>query len=479
MGIGTLNILRIYGETSFNYVEYAKGSTYSPSSTGSIVAATRTVVDVHDLIFRDTAQEVQIVPGNRLISVKLNSADSLLVNLISVLPRQDLDITVQSTTTSPSGAGFPTTTLREWSFLSDTTYPSKWWLSGIPYKGIKNGVERLRLYDSVGNGLLLGTGFECTVLDETSITIEYTYQEVQGELHDTVYGINGKDPNDAGNFYMLFFFCIYFEYSGSKYFLCQDETTKKWYTQSWPKITWPGPRALQTKALGTNFSKDIDGYKISSSIDMGEVYESRTGSLGSYVFNNQGFLVTNEITNFNFVVMGEQLYKWIRGDIFKKGHWDARNLAPIAVYGDLHITTTNDLDFNLITGEINTNFLNKKELEFFIGDNTNLNYTNGILQGSALDQRTSTWTRSGMTEPLALIDIFFIEKFRMYNASKQQIISPVVQSALLHPFALYTNSKQSSKPFILAGYSVKPSQDTWEVTLLEYDNSTEVNLIDG
>lgn len=462
-------------QTSIDYVEYTTGTSYSPDDTGSVVNISREIKDVHDLVFRDLSQEVHVVPAVKTLSIKLNSSDSLLVNMIPRLPVQST-VTEQSNSRDITGADFPTgVQLREWTFLSDDTHPTEWENSGSQFKGIGNGVVRKRTTLSPEGGLLLASKFQCTVLTETEITVGFTYSDVGGELYNTAYGLDNKSTSDLSLFYMDFFFVIYYEVGGTRYFISYDQETDTWYVDSGSKINWPSKRAVRLKVEGTEFDKVVDGFKLSTTIPLGEVKSALSGGTDNY-------LVTEEITDFTFVLINEAMYKWIDYPAlsFRTDKYDARDLPRVARYGDIHITSTNDLDYNLIEGILNAYFLDKKELEFFIGDNTNLNYTNGILRGSNLDKRTTEWTRpdSAFTEK-PLIDIFFIEKFRMFNIPKQKIVSTIDQSTFLKPFTLFTESKQGGKKFILANYGFRPSMDQANVTLLEYDNDTEVTLTNG
>jgi len=459
-------------QTSIDYVEYTTNTSYSPADTGSIVTLSRELLDVHDLVFKDTSQEINTIPALKKIEVKLNSEDSLLVNLLSRLP-------IQSTITEQlnnrgvlTGAEFPTDLdFREWTFFNDSRVSYEWSNSGTKTKGIQNSIKRTRGSDSVENGLQMATKFKSTVLAETEITVGFTYTDIDGELRDTAYGLNGKSENDLDLFYLDFFFCIYYESGGTKYFICYDEPTDTWYVDSAGQINWPSERAVKLKVEGSTFKKTVDGFKLSTSIPLGEVHSAVGGTTGH--------LITNEITEFTFVLIGEAMYKWINYPWPRSDEYDARYLPRNARFGDIFITTTNDLDFNLIEGVLNAYFLDKKELEFIIGDNSNLNYTNGILRGALLNQRTTEWNRNGMAVSRPLIEIFYIEKFRMYSATKQKIISAIHQVYFLKPFTLFTESKQADKKFILTNYSFQPSRDTGNVTLLEYDNGTEVTLING
>lgn len=474
-------------QTTVPYVEYVTGENYSntdsvtTSSAGTVVNVSKTINDTHTLRFRDTAQEAHVVPGNRLIQVKFNSSDSLLLNLLSQIPKSPTyfinipstfveitDLAVRSSGIYIA-ADIPTTYAREWAYYSSNIVPQYWRDGGVPRKGIQNAITRYRDYYGRAAGPQLGQKFEVTIIEETSITVSFSYSDIDGELRNVVY----NDPVNIWRYSMEFWYAIYFTHNGQTKFLIKDDDTNQWYvsTTYGEFINIPPPEISSTPncnkitVQADQFNKEIDGFRVSDTIPLGEVYQA--------VNTNQGFLITEEITEFNFVICGEVLFKQVYRDDAR-----TRNLPKHVYWGDIHITTTNDLDFDIIEGSINTDFLNKKELTFFIGDNPNLNYTNGILQGEYLEKRVTGWRRDSWTgEPL--INLFFAEKFRMYNATKQKLTSPVVQTTLLRPFSLYTESRQGGKKYVLSNYFLAPSEDRWDVTLLEYDNETEVEIIEG
>jgi hypothetical protein len=90
-------------------------------------------------------------------------------------------------------------------------------------------------------------------------------------------------------------------------------------------------------------------------------------------------------------------------------------------------------------------------------------------------------TVSGSTdeegEYLPLVDHVLKNKFKLYNRSRQRITSSVKNKGTLKPFQLFTDSKQSDKPFVLGNIVYRPITDMYEVELFEYDNTTNINLV--
>ena len=76
-----------------------------------------------------------------------------------------------------------------------------------------------------------------------------------------------------------------------------------------------------------------------------------------------------------------------------------------------------------------------------------------------------------------IVDQLLISKFRLYNASRQAISANVKsQDNPLVPMSLYVDSKQANKPFYLVSYQYHLNTDIYEIKLVEYDNTTEINL---
>ena len=437
--------------TSISFVEYTSGVSYSPSDTGSVVVVQRTLQDVHDLLFIRTSQEVKVTPGYRLIQVYLNGGDTLLINLLSDLERNNLPTVIPM----PIPIVYPKPDTRDWLYLSRNDIPIGWILSGEPHGVIVASVMRGHEYDTRLMGVLLATTFETTVLPPdtngiggTEITLTFKYADGLGEFKD----VEEKNYND---YYMVFEIILYFDDNGTtKYIIFKDD---RWYITSSRSLGEDnGPSAIVEYA---NFDTAHGSCEVSMTIPLGRVHESDV--LDDY------YLVDNNIEVYHITLGGEKLWKRSQSD---------RNLSRLCFFGDFKISVSNDIDFNLIEGSINTDFLNKKEINIVLADNANLNYTNGILRGDLLDIRTSLWTRDGITK-YPLVDWLLLEKFRIYNLTRQTISSEVNASILLPPFWLYTESKQNNKKFVLTFTSHSPHADEYLAQLDEYDNETEVTIV--
>jgi hypothetical protein len=430
-------------KTNIAFVEYTAGFPYSPAAYGIISNETRNLADVHSLVFANTSQEVTGIPGYRLIQVKLNAGDTLLLNLLTLFLRQ----TNITEVTEPSGLAQPY--LRMWTFYTSATYPKIWAASGQPYGIIANGVLRQHSYDTRNLGLQMATSFSCTVIEETSITLSFKYKDYNGEIAGATY-------EERSDLYMRF--PVLISIKGTSYFIIYDHIDDIFFVSNTPVTL--ATTIIQVEA--TQFDQASATAECQITIPLGKVKTSQ--------ISDENYLVVNNITEFSLEIRGEKVYKRLDED-------RDRYLPRLAAWGDFKIAASNDVDFNLIEGSINTDFLDKKVIDITLADNANFNYTNGIRRGTNLEERTTQWDK-GTAEQMSLVDWLLLEKFRMYNVTRQKITSDVISVGLLRPFSLFTESKQANKKFILTKGLQIPIMDGYIVDLSEYDNETEVTLTD-
>ena len=161
-------------------------------------------------------------------------------------------------------------------------------------------------------------------------------------------------------------------------------------------------------------------------------------------------------------------------------------------YGDVEITFNSPLDDNYISGEVNTNFLNKLTIVQPIIDAGDLGIKNAVLYNdtgsdeSSLNLRSQTWddSHSSSAEGLDLAEMKIKDKFRLYNVSRQKIQSTILADETIYrPFALFEDGNQQDSTgtgppeFVLVGYSYRPQSDQMDVILSEYDNEEDINIV--
>lgn len=77
-----------------------------------------------------------------------------------------------------------------------------------------------------------------------------------------------------------------------------------------------------------------------------------------------------------------------------------------------------------------------------------------------------------------IVDHLMISEARFAQVSRQIITAKIKYDGVLRPFMLFTDSKQSDKTFILVGYRMDVLNDSYDIELVEYDNSSVIDLVD-
>ena len=434
--------------TSKYYIEYVSGDTYTPAQAGSVIVAPVLfpVSDVHDLQFINTSQLLSTIPGNNLVQIRINNQSflNLTINDFSNATGVDTDV--------PNP-----TTIRSWMYWDEGGDDMTWFPSATgPHKNMDESILRLITspgYTAYERGLY--TKFATTVYEETKLSLKFIYS-FEDLAHAGV-PFTGVWENYTWTFrwYLRIIMPGYPDYPFIRYdYLGSGEWEIVGNTGATPEEA-----SLQEIVIeGTEFDPDNQSVEVSINIPLGLI---------------AGIIESGEDShNYSFVFcIGTETCHRHPGGYY--------NPAAIAHFGDVNITTSgHDLDTNIIEGNANSDFLGKKVIELDLADVSDLNYKNGFLRGTGLLEQTTEWT-DGSSDSKPLVDWILVDKFRLYNVSKQRITSEVLMmnTSSLRLFSLYTESKQSGKQFILMGYRYVPSEDLYEVDLLEYDNSTAINLI--
>jgi len=96
-----------------------------------------------------------------------------------------------------------------------------------------------------------------------------------------------------------------------------------------------------------------------------------------------------------------------------------------------------------------------------------------ITINSALSGGEITGASSGF---LPLVDLLMINKFQVLNKSRQKISSTIHDARILKPFQMFSDGKQSDKPFLLTSFRMLLTEDEYDIDLEEYNNSDVINL---
>lgn len=338
----------IWQEGAVNYVEYATGTTYQSWEEGTNVSITKTVMDVHDLVFTDQSQTQHINPGLNVYNIKLE--DKRLMNLVF----SDLK-SIQA-----HGGTEPLPDYRKWVYSNDDLGVGGFWSEfGVPKSVIKNSIKRTVMTNAVidpWEGLYTTT--KVTVnSEETELNITYKYLS----NHPPAEGTDGwKNYKFKFHWYVRVVSPVqdaYISQSGDDWLL-KYGATEDVYLQTIEKS-------------GTDFDADTDSIELSITIPLGKVTYIQDGKDMGYMSGDYtiviGFGAETISRDFDFC----PIYAW---------------------YGDFVITTTGDVQPNVIEGTaVNTKFLNKKELTLQLYDMESYNYKNGVLRAVDLTTRTERW----------------------------------------------------------------------------------------
>jgi len=153
--------------------------------------------------------------------------------------------------------------------------------------------------------------------------------------------------------------------------------------------------------------------------------------------------------------------------------------------GDFSVSISGEPEENLITGEVVSNFLDKKTIELKMFDTRNWNYRNTLLTDKyGINYYTFkingfTWGVADPTPP-SLADTLLESKFRLYRVARQMIRMGNYRVNIdyqMRPLQIWLDDNQAYKTFALVEDIHEPDQDKHTVVLFEYDGSEEVNLV--
>jgi hypothetical protein len=431
--------------TTRPYVQYEIGTSYSDDDTGTQYVETFEVNDIHDLVFISMTQTLTVTPGDRTVQVRINNKAfyNLTVNEFYNI------VKVGTNVYAP---------LREWrAFQPMSQTLMVWSAQGLPYQKIVNSIKRTSSYGGgdapdypyVYNNTLT-TSVKLTVETGTVLQIDFKYALPKSTLDD--FGIFNWDKLRVRFRYKIVFRDLVTGAEVGE--LLRDDDDKLGFA-----VNFTQNRHLLKRIEGSVFDKTTYTCEFSESYDLPNLFIP-------VPLNN--YLVS-------FILFPEFLEYDSQGN----GNYIEELIPSLIYYGDIKITASIEtFDENIIEGVTNTDFLNKKTIEVEIADVPNWNYKNGVLSGASFNLLTSGWYRDEMTER-QLVDYILIDKFRMGNVSRQRITGTVKSSEILRPFALFVDSKQNNKKFILTSYVHDVTHDEYEIILDEYDNTTVVNLIEA
>lgn len=339
------------------YVEYVTGTTYSTIQAGTVVSITKTVIDVHSLKHTNQSQNISMIPGLKTIQLKLE--DKRVINLAKSAFAGIIDI----------GTGVPNPNYRTWQKNTIGGGVMQWINTDKPKVDILNSIQRVFSSTTPPDVAALGlaTTFKVTVQDETTqLNIRFKYAIDKNE--NTEWNIGWKE--------FTFVFEYYLRIKDTNEYIFQTENTWKKTPKPYVGSWWSDTQQSRMFIEASGMNIKTNSIEVSINIPLGEVW--------TYADD----LYTGMLKGDQTLIFG-LCCEYIK----KEG---SNNLYPLnAWYGDFNFTTTGDNQNNLITGKVNSKFLNKKDIDLALYDMDSYNYLNGILRGDSLDIRTERWGTLG------------------------------------------------------------------------------------
>ncbi|MCK5016204.1 MAG: hypothetical protein KAS32_03950, partial [Candidatus Peribacteraceae bacterium] len=425
-----------YPSSTKAYVRYTTGTSagYGWYDTGAYYATTPSLSpQVHDPNNKPQhhpKQTLSVIPGARRIDIQLNQ-----MSFFNFFNSDMID-----TVLSPSQE--PTPALREWHAF-DVTGAIAWDKAGHSYDIISNGIHRDGSYSgATGQGFKNGltTRFRITARVDTSLTINFKFS--------TNFAAIIPIPSE----YIVRFYW-YLRTNSGDYF-DQGESSGDW------NLVPGGDPAVNYNVLEVSANSFSESYPNS--------YEGAiTIPIGDIIGTSDDFSEDMDL----IFRMGTEEHQVIdepsTADPFYLTAW----------YGDFVATISESLIDNLIRGDLNTDFLDKRTISLNLFDTGSWSYRNAFLMGAEWTYLTGEWGRDSVFLPLA--ENLLQSKFRLYNVARQKIAMSYhsYDANDFQPLLLWRDAKQSNKTFALCSDIHYPERDTHEVELWEYDNTTVINLI--
>lgn len=427
-----------------NFVQYDLGTSYGPTDNGVDRLESTEILDLHtDLVFTEMTKTRKTSPGCKLVTIKLNEKQgNLIPSVFSPM--------VVVTDTEPS------LDLRQWVRFHPIADNPYWDNVDVPFKDIENGIRQtvddVDAYESSYypyNGLYVDTIITCQ--ENSELVIKWKFN-----LADS--WVQNGDSVPLNHYYLIKIFNA--DGAGTDGYLKYSDSDG-WYLNLFPYLP-PFDDELFIRTTQGQFDQETKTIELSVTIPLYDINKNKNTWLPITLPLSGNFRIQFTIGHVRRKI--NQIYR----------------VLPECWYGDVEMQITgNTPPNNYWEGAINTDFLNRKSITIDLADISDYTYLNGIVRGDDLLQRTALWQTSVSGTPRPIVDHLMIDKFRFYNVTRLIITGNVIDFRFLRPLSQFIDSKQGNKKFVLFGYEYKPSTAAYDVYLLEYDNTTEVTLIDA
>lgn len=145
--------------------------------------------------------------------------------------------------------------------------------------------------------------------------------------------------------------------------------------------------------------------------------------------------------------------------------------VPINILGDIEVSVNEEQIDNKIEYHLNENFVKKDEIELYLFDLNNINYSNGLELSDGI--RTNLWTSEDSAVAIPLYEIFAKCKFRKYGRTIHRLKATILADLVLKPFTILTDNNitdinDSIITFLLNGYTWNLDKGTYDIEAEEY-----------
>jgi hypothetical protein len=136
---------------------------------------------------------------------------------------------------------------------------------------------------------------------------------------------------------------------------------------------------------------------------------------------------------------------------------------------------------NRIEYHLNQDFVKTDEIDLYLFDLDNFNYSNGLL-GADQETLTNLWTSENSAVACPLYEVFAKGKFRKYGRTIHRLKGKILIDEVIKPFALLTddtilNESDEVITFLVNGFSWDLNAGTYDIEAEEY--TEEEIIVDG
>ena len=156
---------------------------------------------------------------------------------------------------------------------------------------------------------------------------------------------------------------------------------------------------------------------------------------------------------------------------------------PEFYFGDIGVTVTPREIDNMIEYYLNEDFVKKDEIDVFLFDLPDANYSNGLLLDDGMSF-TRLWSSENSVTPCPLYEVFAKGKFRKYGRTIHRLKARIMCDKILKPFTVITDDNIPSKTsssgnmtFLLNGFKWDLNNGVYDIEAEEY--TEEEIIVDG